>query len=60
MAETDATPQPTSGHRPRTEFRRLPEPVRLEDTVTSHDADAPPDPEAGRDTDRDFLLRYFA
>lgn len=60
MAETDTTPQPADGHRPRTEFRRLPEPVRPEDTVTSQDTAALPDPEAGRDTDRDFLLRYFA
>ena len=39
-------------------FARLPEPVRLEDTVETHDPAPVPDPESGRDTDRDFLLRY--
>jgi len=39
-------------------FSRLPEPVRLEDTIALQDIAPPPDPEAGRDTDRDFLLRY--
>ncbi len=39
-------------------FATLPEPVRLEDTVASQDADPAPDPEMGRDTNRDFLLRY--
>lgn len=39
-------------------FAKLPEPVRLDDTVTSQDVQSPPDPEGGRDTDRDFLLRY--
>ena len=39
-------------------FSRLPEPVRLEDTIASQDTAPPPDPEGGRDTDRDFLLRY--
>ena len=39
-------------------FAKLPEPVRLDDTVTTQDVQSPPDPESGRDTDRDFLLRY--
>lgn len=39
-------------------FRRLPAPIRLEDTVAEHDTRPVPDPEAGRDTGRDFLLRY--
>ena len=39
-------------------FTRLPAPVRLEDTVEESDARPVPDPEAGRDTDRDFLFRY--
>jgi len=46
-------------HRPGSErFSKLPEPVRLEDTVTSQDTDPVPDPERGRDTNRDFLVRY--
>ena len=39
-------------------FTRLPAPIRLEDTVEEVDARAVPDPEGGRDTDRDFLIRY--
>lgn len=39
-------------------FTKLPEPIRLEDTITSQDVEPVPDPEAGRDTDRDFLIRY--
>jgi hypothetical protein len=39
-------------------FARLPKPVRLEDTVEETDTRPVPDPEGGRDTDRDFLIRY--
>ena len=39
-------------------FSRLPEPVRLEDTVAETDTRPVPDPEGGRNTDRDFLVRY--
>jgi hypothetical protein len=39
-------------------FKHLPEAVRLEDTVTTKDEVAHADPEAGRDTNRDFMLRY--
>lgn len=39
-------------------FKRLPERVKLEDTVESQEADAARDPEGGRDTDRDFMIRY--
>lgn len=39
-------------------FKRLPERVRLEDTVESEETDAARDPEGGRDTDRDFMIRY--
>jgi len=43
--------------RPPTDFKRLPERIRLEDTFTSQDPDAAPDPTMGRDPERDFLLR---
>ena len=43
---------------PDSRFRRLPEPIRLEDTVASQETDAAQDPEGGRDTDVEFLLRY--
>jgi hypothetical protein len=39
-------------------FSRLPEPIRLENTVEETDMRVVPDPEGGRDTDRDFLIRY--
>lgn len=34
-----------------TDFRHLPEPVRLEDTVAEVDVRPVPDPDAGRDRD---------
>lgn len=41
-------------------FSHLPERVDPKDTVTSHRVDPPRDPQGGRDTERDFLLRYGA
>ena len=42
----------------RSRFSRLPAPIRPEDMVEEVDTRAVPDPEGGRDTDRDFLIRY--
>jgi hypothetical protein len=39
-------------------FNRLPERIRLEDTVESQATDTARDPEGGRDTERDFMIRY--
>ena len=39
-------------------FRQLPEPVRLEDTVAMHDTEPVPDPQAGINTETEFMLRY--
>ena len=39
-------------------FKRLPERVKLEDTVESKDTNVARDPEGGRDTDRDFMFRH--
>jgi hypothetical protein len=39
-------------------FKHLPKPVRLEDTVTTSDTAPVPDPSGGRDTERDFMIRY--
>jgi hypothetical protein len=39
-------------------YKRLPERVRAEDTVETSDTRVPADPEGGRDTDRDFMIRY--
>jgi hypothetical protein len=47
--------QPDSGSE---RFKHLPEPIRLEDTVEGKDTRAARDPEGGRDTDTDFMIRY--
>jgi hypothetical protein len=39
-------------------YRKLPEPVHLDETVAVHDAAPPADPNAGRDTETEFMLRY--
>lgn len=39
-------------------YRHLLPPVRLEDTVAVKETDPAPDPEGGRDPERDFMLRY--
>jgi hypothetical protein len=39
-------------------YKRLPRRVKPEDTVESQATRTPPDPEGGRDTDRDFMIRY--
>jgi hypothetical protein len=39
-------------------YRHLPEPVRLEETIPTKEAAPTPDPASGRDTERDFMLRY--
>ena len=41
-------------------YTHLPERVDPKEMVTSKPADPPRDPEGGRDTERDFLLRYGA
>lgn len=53
--EQDAGEEPESGSQ---RFKRLPDRVKLEDTVESLDTRATQDPEGGRDTDRDFMIRY--
>jgi hypothetical protein len=39
-------------------YRHLLEPVKLEETVEIKDESPVADPQAGRDTERDFMLRY--
>ncbi len=41
-------------------FTHLPPPVPLEDTIATHETEPAPDPQAGRDTDREFMLRNAA
>lgn len=55
QSERDSATEPESGAQ---RFKKLPEPVKLEDTVESQETDAARDPEGGRDTDRDFMIRY--
>jgi hypothetical protein len=52
---TDASAEPEPGSQ---RFKRLPERIKVEDTVESQDPDPVRDPEGGRDTDRDFMIRY--
>jgi hypothetical protein len=42
----------------RERFKHLPERVKPEDMVTTQPVSDAPDPEGGRDTDRDFMIRY--
>jgi hypothetical protein len=39
-------------------YDELPEPIDLEDTITSADVEPVPDPDGGRDPERDFMLRW--
>lgn len=55
-AEAPRPPVPGASDVPE-RFRVLPERVKPEDWVMEVPAEDPPDPEGGRDTDRDFMLR---
>jgi hypothetical protein len=46
--------------RPSADYRRLPDPVDLDATIATHETDPAPDPDGGRDPERDFMLRYGA
>jgi hypothetical protein len=39
-------------------FEALPEPIDPDSLITTKESSDAPDPEAGRNTDHDFLLRY--
>lgn len=52
-----AAPKPS---RDAADYRRLPEPVRIEETITSEEASDVPDPTMGRDAETDWLLRNAA
>ena len=43
---------------PANPYKHLPEPVKPEDMVATQDTRQARDPEDGRDTDRDFMIRY--
>lgn len=58
--DDDAVSSPQVGSpRAAHPFSALPEPVRLEDTVTSQDVTPARDPENGRDTETEFMLRHL-
>lgn len=42
------------------DFKHLPPPVKLEDTIATHNPDAPADPTFGRDPETEFVLRHGA
>lgn len=44
----------------RPDYRHLPDPVRLEDTVAEHETRPVPDPDGGKDPEQIFFLRYAA
>ena len=46
--------------RDTTDFRELPEPIRLDETITSQASSDVPDPTMGRDAETEWLLRYAA
>ena len=55
-------PTTEHGHLPEPEprdFRQLPEPIALEDTVTGVDVSHVPDPDGGRDPDHEWMLRHI-
>jgi hypothetical protein len=45
---------------PSARYRHLPEPIDLDATIASQETDPAPDPEGGRNTEHDFMLRYGA
>ena len=38
-------------------FRRLPDPITLDQTIATQDTTVAPDPTMGRDTETEFMLR---
>jgi len=58
MAEPAEAAVPAGPSPSRKDYRRLPAPVRLEDTVTSQEAAPPPGPQEATDSERAFMLRY--
>lgn len=56
MPDTEPRPEPPAA--PAADFRRLPEPIALEDTVPGHDVRDAPDPDGGRDPNHEWMLRH--
>jgi hypothetical protein len=45
---------------PASRYRKLPEPIRLDQVTTTQPASDAPAPDLGRDPDHDFMLRFGA
>ena len=60
MPATDDRPAPPSAAGLRPDFRHLPEPIALEDTIAEKDVRDAPDPDFGRDPNHEWMLRYGA
>lgn len=56
----EPTPRTRRADDDGTDHRSLPEPVRLEDTITSQDVVEAPDPTMGRDAETEWLLKFGA
>ncbi|WP_203589577.1 hypothetical protein [Streptomyces sp. SID13031] len=52
--ETPGAPEESDADK----FKHLPPAVKLEDTIATHNPDAPADPTFGRDPETEFLLRH--
>jgi hypothetical protein len=55
--QADPHEDPGPGRRARTDYRHLPERPRPDELVMEQPSTDAPDPEMGRDPDRDWLLR---
>lgn len=56
MSESSSPEQPA---RDVADFRHLPEPIRLEDTIAEQDVRPVPDPDGGRDPNHEWMLRHI-
>jgi len=45
------------GAKPEQDYRNLPSPVRLDETIASHDPNPVADPQVGRNAEQDRALR---
>jgi hypothetical protein len=52
-----ADPKPPGEREPR-DYTHLPDRVRPQDMTTTQEVAPAPDPQGGRDTETDFMLRY--
>lgn len=63
MPATEDRPAPPSAPdrpSPAADFRTLPEPIALEDTIAEKDVRFAPDPDFGRDPNHEWMLRHLA